>query len=124
MIRLVAKVNTPDMSFDLLYPLDERKDERIAVLSGIVQLVTAALQTADGGTSSERQLFFLKSRRGVVGYFFDRDCLYLAEGDTEGETNDALEAILGEGDNCGEELSGRVRDVIEKPGKEIGDLWK
>ena len=124
MIRLVAKVNTPDMSFDLLYPLDERKDERIAILSGIVQLVTAALQTADGGSSSEGQLFFLKSSRGVVGYFVDHQCLYLAEGDSEGETNDALVAILGEVGACDDDLSGKVKEMVEKPGKEIGDLWK
>jgi hypothetical protein len=124
MIKLVAKVNTPDMSFDLLYPLDERKDERIAILAGIVQLVTAALGRDGPAGTSERQPFYMKSSRGVVGYFLDGDCLYICEGDHEGETGDALEALMKELDDCKDDLSGRIKEVVEEPGKELGDLWK
>jgi hypothetical protein len=124
MIRLVARVFTPDMSFDVLYPLDERKDERIAILTGIVQLITAALNKGNPGNSGQHQLFYLKSSTGVIGYFLDEDYLYLCEGDSDGETEDALKGILGELSNRGSELKDKVKDLIERPGKEVSDLWK
>ncbi|MFX1369702.1 MAG: hypothetical protein ACFFAY_13990 [Promethearchaeota archaeon] len=124
MIRLVARVFTPDMSFDVLYPLDERKDERIAILTGIVQLITAALNKGNPVNTGHHQLFYLKSATGVIGYFLEEDYLYLCEGDSEGETEDALKGILNELGNRGADLKEKVKDLIERPGKEVSDLWK
>jgi len=124
LIRLVAKVYTPDMSFEVIYPLDERKDERIAILTGIVQLITAALSQGGSGNPAQHQLFYLKSATGVIGYFLDDDFLYLCEGDSEGETEDALKGIQNELKNRSADLKEKVKDLVERPGKEISDLWK
>ncbi|MFW9845689.1 MAG: hypothetical protein ACFFD6_02990 [Candidatus Thorarchaeota archaeon] len=123
-VRLVAKVNTPDMSTLVLYPVDERRDERLALLTGIIQLVTAALSRDGSGKAPERELFYMKSSTGVVGYFVDGDCIYICEGDGEGETGDALKGVLSEINSSESDISSKIEDITEKPGKEIGDLWK
>lgn len=122
-IRLVARVRLDDMATTLLYPQDAKKDERIAVLTGIVQLVSAALSRG-GAQTPDRQLYFLKSASGVVSYFLNQDHLFIGEGDTEGETGDALKAIMNRNSSSEEDLVSEIKDAVEKPGKEISELWK
>ena len=48
-VRLVARVNLETMDSKVICPRDEMREERIALLTGIVQLVSAALSRTGGG---------------------------------------------------------------------------
>ncbi|NWF94626.1 MAG: hypothetical protein HXY34_00615 [Candidatus Thorarchaeota archaeon] len=121
-IRLVARVKLENMESAVLYPREESNDERIALLTGIVQLVSAALEHAE--TTDEGQPMFMKSERGVIGYATVKEHLFICEGDGERETGDALKAIVKRPLASNEELSSSIDDLVKKRGKEIGDLWR
>jgi hypothetical protein len=122
-IRLVARVDLESLAPHVIYPRDEKEEERIALLTGIVQLVSAALERS--GTSSTRgQLMFMKSDRGVIGYCAMKDEVFICEGDAERETGDALKAVVKKPKASDEELSESIDEMVKKRGKEIGDLWR
>ena len=51
-VRMVVRVELTDMGSKVLYPPEEQSAERIALLTGIVQLVSTALKR-DGGTAPD-----------------------------------------------------------------------
>ena len=67
---------------------------------------------------------YMKSDSGVVGYCQLDDRILICEGDAERETADALRVIIERSNSSVQELSEKVQGVIEKRGKEIGDLWR
>ncbi|MGY5881125.1 MAG: hypothetical protein RTV31_12795 [Candidatus Thorarchaeota archaeon] len=121
-VSLVAKVMLTTMEPTVLYPIDGGDEERIAMLAGIVQLVSAALERSDD--SDTRTLHFMKSERGVIGYCKQGPSVIICEGDSESETNDALKAVLGSLNGSDIDISKKLDKIIQKRGKEIGDLWK
>ncbi|MHA1247028.1 MAG: hypothetical protein ACTSPE_06850 [Candidatus Thorarchaeota archaeon] len=122
-VRLVARVDLETMDSKVIYPRDEMREERIALLAGIVQLVSAALSRTGGQGTGGRPMF-MKSERGVIGYCSVRHTLFICEGDGEREVEDALRALMKEPDASDDALSSRVDSVLKRRGREIGDLWK
>lgn len=122
-IRLVAKVKLEDMSSQVLYPVGEEKEERVALLMGIVQLVTAALERGDPANISRGKHHYMKSDRGVVGYVTLGDYVYIAEADNESEVADSLKSIANSPEASQEEIAKRIQKVVDKRGREISDLW-
>ncbi len=121
-VSLVAKVVLTTMEPTILYPTEGGSEERIAMLTGIVQLVSAALERS--GDSDERTPHFMKSERGVIGYCKQGPTVIICEGDGESETNDALKAVLSSLNGSDVDISNKLNKIIQKRGKEIGDLWK
>jgi hypothetical protein len=100
------------------------EEERIALLTGIVQLVSAALERSGARDSAIRIPRFMKSDKGVIGYFSVEGQVVICEGDTEAETGDALKAVLASPDASGEQLKSKIERTVQRRGKEIGDLWR
>lgn len=121
-VTLVAKVILTTMEPTVLYPSDGSSEERIAMLTGIIQLVSAALERS--GDSDASTTHFMKSGRGVIGYCKQGPTVIICEGDTEAETNDALKAVLGSLNGSVSDITKKLDKIIQKRGKEIGDLWK
>ena len=121
-VTLVAKVMLTTMEPTVLYPTDGGDEERIAMLTGVIQLVSTALERS--GDSSESSLHFMKSERGVIGYCKQGPTVVICEGDSESETNDALKAVLNSLNSSDTDISSKLSKIIQKRGKEIGDLWK
>ena len=121
-VTLVAKVMLTTMEPTVLYPTDGGDEERIAMLTGVIQLVSTALERS--GDSSESSLHFMKSERGVIGYCKEGPTVVICEGDSESETNDALKAVLNSLNSSDTDISSKLSKIIQKRGKEIGDLWK
>ena len=121
-IRLIAKVQLSTMESTVVYPEDDVNEERIALLTGIVQLVSAALEHS-GDRLTEVPLF-MKSERGVIGYFTKGDVLFLCQGDSESETNHALKAVIKNPELSGVKLAFELEKSVKTRGKEIGDLWR
>lgn len=121
-VTLVAKVMLTTMEPTVLYPADGGDEQRIAMLAGIVQLVSTALERSGGSDASA--IHFMKSERGVIGYCKQGPSVILCEGDSESETNDALKAVLGSLNGSNSDISKKLNKIIQKRGKEIGDLWK
>ncbi|MCF2137632.1 MAG: hypothetical protein K9W43_10420 [Candidatus Thorarchaeota archaeon] len=122
-VRLVARVELESMDSKLIYPRDEAREERIALLTGILQLVSAALSRT-GGSSTQGQPMFMKSDKGVIGYLTTDEILFICEGDGEREVGDALKTILKEPTASDEVLSSEVEKALKRRGREIGDLWR
>ncbi|MHA1927829.1 MAG: hypothetical protein ACTSV2_04515 [Candidatus Thorarchaeota archaeon] len=122
MIRLIARVQLSTMESSVVYPEDEASEERIALLTGIVQLVSAALEHS-GDHVSDVPLF-MKSERGVIGYFTREDVLYLCQGDSESETDYALKTVIKNPEITGDKLASELGKSVKARGKEIGDLWR
>ncbi len=122
-VRLVARVDLDSMDSKVIYPKEESRDERVALLTGIIQLVTAALSRT-GGAGTGGQPMFMKSERGVIGYLTVDDSLLICEGDGEREVGDALKAIMKVPTAADDELYSRVESELKKRGREIGDLWR
>ncbi|MHA1654466.1 MAG: hypothetical protein ACTSYX_05970 [Candidatus Thorarchaeota archaeon] len=122
-VRLVARVNLETMDSKVIYPRDEMREERIALLTGIVQLVSAALSRTGGSGTGGRPMF-MKSERGVIGYCSVDETLFICEGDGEREVGDALSAVMKEPNASDDALSSRVDSILKRRGREIGDLWK
>lgn len=121
-VTLVAKVMLTTMEPTVLYPTDGGDEERIAMLTGVIQLVSTALERS--GNSSETSFHFMKSDRGVIGYCKQGPTVIICEGDSESETNDAMKAVLGSLNSSDSDISSKLNKIIQKRGKEVGDLWK
>jgi len=121
-VTLVAKVKLTTMEPKVLYPADSVDEERIAMLAGIVQLVSAALDRTQD--TSETDIHFMKSGRGVIGYSKQGPSVIICEGDSESETNDALKSVLNSLNDSDVDISKLLEKTIQKRGKEIGELWK
>ena len=67
-VRMVAKVRLDNMESEVLYPPEEQSFERIAILTGIVQLVSTALKRDDFSATISESPNYMKSEKGVVGY--------------------------------------------------------
>lgn len=123
-VTLVAKVQLTTMEPTVLYPKDGGDEERIALLTGIVQLVSAALDKSGLSETETSDSRFMKSERGVIGYCKQGPTVILCEGDTESETDDALKAVLSSLGSSASKISEKLDKMIRKRGKEIGDLWR
>lgn len=123
-VTLVAKVQLTTMEPTVLYPKDGGDEERIALLTGIVQLVSAALDKSGLSETEASESRFMKSERGVIGYCKQGPTVILCEGDTESETDDALKAVLSSLGSSASKISEKLDKMIRKRGKEIGDLWR
>ncbi|MBS3795072.1 MAG: hypothetical protein KGY80_09255 [Candidatus Thorarchaeota archaeon] len=121
-LRLAARVELDDMNFDVLYPDTEPDEEKIAKLTGIVQLVSHALESSE--SSNPCAPMFMKSERGVIGYCEVDGYVMICEGDTERETEDALRALRNSPTANAVQLEESLERVVNKTGKEIGDLWR
>ncbi len=120
-IRMVVKVQLDDMAPTVIYPIEGFDQERIAMLTGIIQLVSAALEM---GRSKPDKPRFMKSEQGVIGYCQKEPFLIICEGDNENETGEALKAVLDDIEISGEALSSKLESIVKQRGKEIGDLWR
>lgn len=120
-IRMVVKVQLDNMTPTVLYPIEGFDQERIAMLTGIIQLVSAALEMRQSKPDQPR---FMKSEQGVIGYYQKEPFLIICEGDNENETEEALKAVIDDLDISGEALSSRLESIVKQRGKEIGDLWR
>ena len=123
-VTLVARVNLTNMDTTFLYPKDGRNEERIALLTGIVQLVSTALDRSGNSDEAVCAPNYMKSERGVIGYCKVGKGVIIVEGDTEPETSDALKAALNSADASDIEIQANIEKSVHKRGKEIGDLWK
>ncbi len=123
-VTLVARVNLSNMDTTFLYPKDGRNEERIALLTGIIQLVSAALDRAGAIDEENSAPNYLKSERGVIGYCKQGKDVIICEGDSEPETSDALKAALNASGASDMEIQANIEKVVQKRGKEIGDLWR
>jgi hypothetical protein len=121
-VTLVAKVMLTTMESTVLYPIDGGDEQRIALLAGIVQLVSAALERSEDSNACE--IHYMKSERGVIGYCKQGPVVIICEGDSESETNDALKAVLGSLNGSDVDISKKLNKIIQQRGKEIGDLWQ
>jgi hypothetical protein len=122
-VSLVAKVQLTTMEPTVLYPTGGGDEERIAMLTGIIQLVSAALDRS-GNEADACSPRFMKSERGVIGYCKQGPSVVICEGDTEQETNDAMNAVLGSLNASAEDIAKKLDKIFHKRGKEIGDLWR
>jgi len=123
-VRLVARVKLSDMSSTVLYPREEVDEERIALLTGIIQLVSAALEKSGSLQSRAGELRYMKSDRGVIGYCSAGGDVLICEGDAENETGETLKALVKSPDASVEQLKLRIQKTAKTRAKEIGDLWK
>ncbi len=123
-VHLIVKVNLDDMQPTVLYPPGGGDEHRIATLTGIIQLVSAALERSDSGSTEQCIPHLMKSERGVIAYCTVEPFLYISEGDTENETADALTAAVRNPNLTEDQLASQVDNVARKRGREIGDLWK
>ncbi|MDF1541126.1 MAG: hypothetical protein P1Q69_19670 [Candidatus Thorarchaeota archaeon] len=123
-VTLVAKVQLATMEPTVLYPVGGADEERIAMLTGVIQLVSAALDRSGDSDADACTPRFMKSDRGVIGYCKQGPTVVICEGDGEPETNDALKAVLGAIDSSDIDIAKKLDKIIHKRGKEIGDLWK
>jgi hypothetical protein len=121
-VTLIAKVMLTTMEPTVLYPTEGGSEERIAMLTGIIQLVSTALERS--GDSDEATPHFMKSERGVIGYCKQGPTVIICEGDAESETKDALKAVLDSLNGSNEDISKKLDKIVHKRGKEVGDLWK
>jgi len=122
-VRLVAKVKLDDMSTRMLYPIDEEKEERVALLTGIVQLVSVALERANDADCEPGKTNFMKSDRGVIGYVRSNGFLFICETDNEKEGAEVFRAIRDSLSGSDEEIIKRIDKVVKKRGREISGLW-
>jgi hypothetical protein len=107
----------------VLYPTGEDNEERVALLTGIVQLVSVALERTDACDVEIGNPSFMKSDRGVIGYATSNGSLFICESDDEKEAGEVFKAIqksLYLGD---EEITNQIEKVVNKRGREISGLW-
>lgn len=121
-VRMVVRVELDNMASKVLYPPEEQSAERVALLTGIVQLVSTALQR-DDSISGSMNANYMKSDKGVVGYFQETEYLYICEADNEKEAGSVLSLIM-ENVNASEQwLSKIIAKSLRKRGREISSLW-
>lgn len=123
-MKLVIKVELCDMSSKVLFPQDDTTEERAALLTGIVQLVSVALKREDQSDVTYGRPHFMKSDRGVIGYAQTNDgFLYICESEEESEANDVLRAVVDAVNASDEDLVSRIEKVLRRRGREIAGLW-
>ena len=121
-VRMVVRVELNDMGSKVLYPPEEQSAERIALLTGIVQLVSTALKR-DGGTAPDETPNYMKSDKGVVGYIQRTDNLYICEADNEKEAGSVLSIVVDNVNATEEYLISVIAKALRKRGREISSLW-
>jgi hypothetical protein len=119
---MVVRVELEDMNSKVLYPPEEQSAERIALLTGIVQLVGTALKR-DGGSVPEETPNYMKSDKGVVGYIQRTDFLYICEADNEKEAGSVLSLVVENVNATEEYLITVITKALRKRGREISSLW-
>jgi len=121
-VRMVVSVVLDNMESKVLYPPEEKSAERVALLTGIVQLVSTALQR-DGSLSNSETANYMKSDKGVVGYIQKTEYLYICEADNEKEAGSVLSLIMENANASDEWLTSIIAKALRKRGKEISSLW-
>ncbi|MGY5851995.1 MAG: hypothetical protein RTU92_00340 [Candidatus Thorarchaeota archaeon] len=122
-VRMVVRVFMDNMASKVLYPPEEQSAERIALLTGIVQLVQSALKRDESTVLTPGVPFYMKSDKGTVGYMQREEKLYICEAESESEAGNIL-TLIRENLNCNEEeLIALVSKALRKRGKEISSLW-
>ena len=121
-VRMVVRVELENMSSKVLYPPEEQSVERIALLTGIVQLVSTALKR-DGGSTHTETPNYMKSDKGVVGYIQRTDFLYICEADNEKEAGSVLSIVVENVNATEEYLINVITKALRKRGREISSLW-
>ena len=121
-VRMVVRVELDTMDSKVLYPPEEQSAERIALLTGIVQLVGTALKR-DGGSAPAETPNYMKSDKGVVGYIHRLDYLYICEADNEKEAGSVLSIVVDNVNATVEYLISVITKALRKRGREISSLW-
>ncbi len=125
-VRMVARVVMDTMASKVMYPPEEQGSERVALLAGIVQLITSALERAGDQTIEvveEVRPQYMKSDRGTVGYVQFKDKLFICETDNEKEAGSILEIIVDCIEESEEYLIEKISKTLRKKGREISSLW-
>ncbi len=123
-VKLVVRVEMCDMSSKVLFPEDDTTEERAALLTGIVQLVSVALKREQDADAALGRPHFMKSDKGVIGYAQTTDgFLYICESDNESESGDVLRAVVDAVHATEEEIVKRIKKVMRRRGGEIAGLW-
>jgi len=121
-VRMIAKVNLDTMSSTPLYPPENQSEERVALLTGIVQLVQTALQSS-GEHSAERVVNYMKSDKGVVGYMQVSGELYICDAENEKEAANVMTTIRENPSSDTGEITKLLEKQLRKRGREISSLW-
>ncbi len=121
-VRMVVRVEPENMSSKVLYPPEEQSAERIALLTGIVQLVSTALKR-DSGAAPTGTPNYMKSDKGVVGYVQRKDNLYICEADNEKEAGLVFGIIIDNPNANQDDLIAMITKALRKRGREISSLW-
>jgi hypothetical protein len=122
-VRMVVRVTLDNMASRVLFPPEEQSAERVALLTGIVQLVSTALERNDSKSSTSDAPNYMKSDRGVVGYVQQTDHLFICEADSEKEAGLVL-SLINENQNAADEwLMQVIAKALRKRGREISSLW-
>ena len=121
-VRMVVRVEQENMGSKVLYPPEEQSAERIALLTGIVQLVSTALKR-DGGSTPTDTPNYMKSDKGVVGYIQRTENLYICEADNEKEAGSVLSIITDNANATEDYLVSLITKALRKRGREISSLW-
>ncbi|MFW9834825.1 MAG: hypothetical protein ACFFEK_12575 [Candidatus Thorarchaeota archaeon] len=122
-VRMVVRVTLDNMDSKVIYPSEEQSAERVALLTGIVQLVSTALQRDDVSTIDSGNPNYMKSDRGVVGYIQLNGLLYICEAENEKESGSVLSLILENRNSSPEWLTQVITKALRKRGREISSLW-
>lgn len=122
-VRMVVRVELDSMESSVLYPPEEQSAERVALLTGIVQLVSTALQRGDTNPIDSEAANYMKSDKGVVGYIQLNGLLYICEADNEKESGSVLALILENKTATQEWLTQVIAKSLRKRGREISSLW-
>jgi hypothetical protein len=122
-VRMVVKVKLDNMESEVLYPSEVQSVERIALLTGIVQLVSTALQRDGFSATISESPNYMKSEKGVVGYIQLTEYLYISEADNEKESGSILSLILKNRNASETWLVELISRALRKRGEEISSLW-
>jgi len=122
-VRMVVQVELDNMESKVLYPPEEQSAERVALLTGIVQLVSTALQRDDSTSIESDTPNYMKSDKGVVGYVQRTGLLFICEADNEKEAGSILTLILEKINAAEKWLTHLISKALRKRGREISSLW-
>jgi len=122
-VRMVVRVELDNMGATVLYPPEQQSAERVALLTGIVQLVSTALQRSDSAPLMSNTPNYMKSDKGVVGYIQRTEFLYICEADNEKEAGSVLSLIIDNIDASEKWLIQLISKALRKRGREISSLW-
>ena len=122
-VRMVVKVKLDNMESEVLYPSEVQSVERMALLTGIVQLVSTALQRDGFSATISESPNYMKSEKGVVGYIQLAEYLYISEADSEKESGSILSLILKNRNASETWLVELISRALRKRGEEISSLW-